>query len=359
MIRLIDSGPLLGDPSRGEIAHYRAAHQTDPAYSAGSASSGFPVVVGLVGGLITVAVAATAVSILNQGLQTGAPAAVGFGAFTGILALGLAGATVWSARRVSKLASGFWPRWTKLDAFARANGLVFSPSEVHSNYPGAVFTTGDRRTFTEHMRSANGRVLDYGNVQYAAVMKRRRIHTWGYLALQLDRSLPHMVLDASGNNRLFGDTSLPASFDRSHVLSLEGDFPRFFTLYCPAEYERDALYVFTPDLMALLIDTVAPLDVEIIDRWMFVYSTIPFDLAQPGLHQRMLQIVDTVGSKTLTQTDRYVDERIGDFATNLVAPQGQRLRRRIPTWAILVGSVVAAMLIVPLLIALVAVVAGG
>ena len=39
---------------------------------------------------------------------------------------------------------------------------------------------------------------------------------------------------------------------RTQVLSLEGDFDRYFTLYCPKEYERDALYVFTPDLMALL-----------------------------------------------------------------------------------------------------------
>lgn len=38
------------------------------------------------------------------------------------------------------------------------------------------------------------------------------------------------------------------------MLSLEGDFDRYFTLYCPGDYERDALYVFTPDLLALLID---------------------------------------------------------------------------------------------------------
>jgi hypothetical protein len=116
-------------------------------------------------------------------------------------------------------------------------------------------------------------------------------------------------------------------FRKDQVLSLEGDFDRFFTLYCPQEYERDALYVFTPDLMALLIDEAAPFDVEIVDQWLFVYSARPFPLADPATYQRLLRIVTTVGAKALSQTDRYVDERIGVFEANLVARSGQRLRR--------------------------------
>ncbi len=148
-----------------------------------------------------------------------------------------------------------------------------------------------------------------------------------------------MLLDSRANNGLFGSTNLPAAFARDQVLSLEGDFNEHFTLYCPKEYERDALYVFTPDLMALLIDEAAPYDVEIVDRWMFVYSARAFPLAEPSVYQRLLTIVTTVGAKTLTQTDRYVDERVGEFAANMVAPEGRRLRRGV-SWvgiAIVVG----------------------
>ena len=159
------------------------------------------------------------------------------------------------------------------------------------------------------------------------------------MALQLDRALPHMVLDSTANNGIFG-SNLPATFNKDQVLHLEGDFDKHFTLYCPKEYERDALYVFTPDLMALLIDAVSiqassPFDVEIIDKWMFVYSSAAFDLRQPALHQRLLGIVDTVGAKTLSQTDRYRDERVGDFTANIVAPQGQRLKRGVSVGAII------------------------
>jgi hypothetical protein len=151
-----------------------------------------------------------------------------------------------------------------------------------------------------------------------------------------------MVLDSKANNGLFGGTNLPATFDKDQILSLEGDFDQYFTLYCPKAYERDALYVFTPDLMALLIDNAAPFDVEIIDDWMFVYSATKFPSAQPAVYQRLLSIVETVGAKTVTQTDHYRDERAAvPFAANIVAPQGTRLKRSVSVGAIILIVVAA------------------
>jgi hypothetical protein len=150
-----------------------------------------------------------------------------------------------------------------------------------------------------------------------------------------------MLLDSRANNGMFGSSNLPSAFRRDQVLSLEGDFDRYFTLYCPRQYERDALYVFTPDLMALLIDEAAPYDVEIIDRWLFVYAARPFPLADPHTYQRLLRIVATVGRKALSQTDRYRDERVGDFDANIVAPAGRRLRSGIPIATLIVVGVVA------------------
>lgn len=234
---------------------------------------------------------------------------------------------------------GRWERWYRLDRFAAANGLVFSPSSENPQYPGAIFSSGRNRQATDHLRSASDRFLDYGNYTYITGSgKNSTTHRWGFMALHLDRALPNMVLDSKANNGLFGSTNLPATFTKDQVLSLEGNFNEYFTLYCPKQYERDALYVFTPDLMALLIDNAAPFDVEIVDQWMFVYSAAQFDLRQPAIHQRLLQIVDTVGAKTLSQTDRYVDERIGTFADNVVAPQGQRLKRGVSVAAIVVGA---------------------
>ncbi|MDJ0334770.1 hypothetical protein QMG83_05985 [Salinibacterium sp. G-O1] len=250
-----------------------------------------------------------------------------------------------------------WERWYRLDSFASANGMVFSPRGSAPQYPGAIFSAGHSRQSLDHLRSTSGRFLDYGNYRYVTGSgKNKSTHNWGFLALQLDRSLPHMVLDSRANNGLFGVSNLPAAFRKEQVLSLEGDFNNHFTLYCPQAYERDALYVFTPDLMALLIDNAAPFDVEIVDKWMFVYSAKPFVMLKPAVHQRLLSIVDTVGAKTLTQTDRYSDERVQNFTANLVAPHGQRLKRRVPIVSIAIGILVAVgFFVFPLVTALLAV----
>lgn len=233
-------------------------------------------------------------------------------------------------------------RLMRLYRFAEANGFTFSPRASDPSYPGMIFGIGRRRTAIDHITRSGGRFLDIGNFRYTTGSgKNQKTRNWGFMALHLDRRLPHMLLDARSNNVL-GMSNLPTTFSRDQVLSLEGDFDRHFTLYCPREYERDALYVFTPDLMALLIDEAGAFDVEVIDDWMFVYSTTPHRMGEPSAMMRLLRIVDTVGAKTVSQTDRYADERIGNRAVNLVAPQGARLRRGVPWAAILIGAVFVA-----------------
>jgi hypothetical protein len=355
VIRHVDYGPLLGTPSADDVARFRAVRQNDPAYRVWNGAIAGAVGLGCAGLVMVMLFGGFAVVPISLGIQGQSALGIGFGVLMTVVTAGIVALTIWGIRASLLHAAKRWPRWVKLDAFARANGMVFSPRDPDPAYPGAIFGVGSSRSTTEHLRSADDRFLDYGNYQFVTSNgKSSTTHTWGFLALHLDRTLPHMVLDASGNNGLFGTSTLPASFDRSQVLSLEGNFDDFFTLYCPKAYERDALYVFTPDLMALLIDNASPFDVEIVDRWMFVYSRLAFDLEQPGLHQRMLQIVDTIGSKTLTQTDRYVDERIGQFPPNVVAPQGQRLRRRFPVWAIVLVAVIGASFVLPMLIAMIA-----
>ncbi len=273
----------------------------------------------------------------------------GGGAVGGVIGLlVIAGIVVLGVFLIRRSIVRSWETWYRLSNFAGMNGMVFSPSDKNPQYPGAIFNVGDSRQALNHLRSATDRYLDIGNYQYSTGSgKSRSTHTWGFMALHLDRKLPNIVLDAKANNGLFGGTNLPAYFAKDQILSLEGNFNEFFTLYCPKQYERDALYIFTPDLMALLIDHAAPFDVEIVDDWMFVYSSVPFKSTDPAVYQRLFRIVDTVGAKTLSQTDRYVDERIGSFAANVVAPQGQRLKRGFSVVALVVILIWAATWFLP------------
>ena len=221
---------------------------------------------------------------------------------------------------------GPWEQWTRLDRFARENGMRFRASDSTIPTAGSIFHLGDGQTVSNRLTADDGS-LDIGNYSYGVGSgKGRHYYDWGYLAIRLERVLPHLVLDSTSNDGRFGAGRLPATFDRSQVLSLEGDFNTHFTLYAPKGSEADALYVFTPDLMALLIDEAGDFDVEIVDDWMFVYSPLPFDHAKAATYWRLFRIVETVGAKARSQTDRYLDASAPDFAANAVSSTAQRLR---------------------------------
>jgi hypothetical protein len=339
--RVIDYSALLIRPTQQEVAEFRTR-----ARAAGAAWARNPTVAVVLVAVIALVAIAFFVPVIAglgwmivQSFQDGSPVSAVFAAFF-LLTVGI---VTFAIVRVAITGGGRWERWLRMDRFAAANGLMFSPADPDPVYPGAIFSIGDSRKTTEHFRTVEGRFLDFGNYQYTTGSgKNRSTRTWGFLALELDRKQPHMVLDAKANNGLFGGTNLPATFAKDQILSLEGNFNEYFTLYCPKEYERDALYVFTPDLMALLIDEAAPFDVEIVDDWMFVYSGSAFPSAQPAVYQRLFRIIETVGTKTLTQTDRYQDDRAAvPFAANIVAPPGARLKRNVSVGVILLIAGVA------------------
>ncbi|RZI91576.1 MAG: hypothetical protein EOO67_10190, partial [Microbacterium sp.] len=260
-------------------------------------------------------------------------------------------------------------RWYRLDRFAQANGMTWHPESPNPPLPGMVFGHGSSRKATDVVRGQRPRFVEFGNYQYTTGSgKNQTTHRWGYVAVKLSTPLPHIVLDATSNNALFG-SNLPASFDKSQRLSLEGDFDRYFALYCPRGYERDALYLFTPDIMARFIDHAAALDVEIVDDWMFLYAKRDFSTLDPATWAWLFSVVGAFLDK-FAQWERWRDDRVageaavavtgaaaaeGGAATALpfvapatalrpppgVAAQGRRLKRGVPWPAIIVFGAVA------------------
>jgi len=305
----------------------------------------------LVGFLLMVDVILLALSIAALSVAPLIPLGI-----AGIIAPPLLSALlIWlSIRGVIASNEQLWQNWFRLSRFAADNDMVFSAATPDPQYPGLIFNQGSSRQTVNHVRSASGRFFDIGNFQFTTSDgEKTHTHHRGFMALHLDRRLPHMVLDATSN----GSLGL-AAFGKEQRLSLEGDFDRYFTLFCPQQYERDALYVFTPDLMALLIDEAAPFDVEIVDNWMFVYANGAFPSLQAGLYERLFHIIDTVGAKTLSQSARYQDDRLVEapFEANIVAPPGQRLRRRFPTAAVVALIVCAVVVLLPIVVIVVAVI---
>lgn len=216
-------------------------------------------------------------------------------------------------------------RWLRLDRFARANAMSYLPRIDRPPLPGMIFGLGDSRHSLDAVRGDRPRFVEFANYRYVSGSgKNRTTHQWGYVAVKLDVPLPNIVLDAKGNNALFG-SNLPAAFDADQRLSLEGDFDEHFSLYCPQGYERDALYLFTPDIMARFIDHAAALDVEIVDDWLFLYAKRDFSTLDPATWAWLFSVVAALLDK-LAQWGRWRDDRLAEgglaFGTTDAAAHG-------------------------------------
>lgn len=231
-----------------------------------------------------------------------------------------------------------WPRRVRMSQFATANGFSYVPVGSAPEIPSTVFANDLRATATDRLVSRTGRRIEVGNVQRTIgdrVSAER--FQWGYLAVSLDRSLPHIVLTTKVGRFRLRKRGIPAMFLRDQALRLEGDFDRYFTLHAPKGYEHDALYIFAPDLMALMIDEVAAMEVEIIDNWILFYSPVEFSLAKPATLERLFRIARVVGAKTLRQSARYNDPATGGFEHNVVAVPGRRLRQGVSILSIVIA----------------------
>jgi hypothetical protein len=160
----------------------------------------------------------------------------------------------------------FKRRLMRMMLFAQTNHLRSAFMHLDPAYPGTIFEQGYSRKITTSYLFPNG--IEVGNYTYMTGSGRSRAtHYWGYIRVKLVRRLPHMILDAKKNNSL-GISSFPGLLGGARQLNLEGNFNDYFKLYVPPGYETDALYVFTPDVMAALIDHGSGYDIEVVDDWL-------------------------------------------------------------------------------------------
>jgi hypothetical protein len=190
--------------------------------------------------------------------------------------------------------------------------------------PGLLFRAGEKVVATDIVDArASSTPFIAGGMRglYAMDTSVPRSIGLSFVAIPLERTVPNIVLVG----RRIGALALGGfAMHASQRLSLEGDFDRYFSLYCPVDYERDALQIFTPNLMQLLIDTTSDCDVELVDDWMFVYSRWGRTLDSEAL-DRLEAVTGLVQSTVERQTSRYRDER-SEPAGSTVSPEEHAAR---------------------------------
>ncbi|WP_312173334.1 hypothetical protein [Microbacterium sp.] len=296
-----DARALIEPVHPAELDAYARAHRAANPTSAAQVAGW---VFGVIGLLFVVPVIGIFLMGIGYAMARGTGVAVGL-VLGVVLAAGLIVGVVALVRRANRLRA---LTRLRLSRFAGANAMTYIDRIDAPPLPGMIFSSGSSRMSTDVLRGVEPRFVEFGNYQYTTSNgKQSTTHRWGYVAVKLDVPLPNIVLDALGNNTL--GSTLAAAFRGDQRLSLEGDFDRYFSLYCPAGYEADALYLFTPDVMARFIDHAAELDVEIVDDWLFLYARRDVSTLDPATWAWLFGAVGALLTK-LDQWARWRDDRL-------------------------------------------------
>lgn len=194
----------------------------------------------------------------------------------------------------------------RMDNFIQRNELTLIEDAPSTGYKGSLFSVGGPSSVQEALVFPDGTEVGVMTKSVTVAGKNAMVEL-GYAKVTLLRKLPNILLDARANNAMsFGTLStLFEGLRRQDKLKLEGDFNNHFTLYAPAQYHTDALYVFTPDVMAALIDAGKNYDIEIVDDELYVYADSNTDLSRPEQLQPFLKVVEAIAPELRDQTKRY------------------------------------------------------
>jgi len=219
-------------------------------------------------------------------------------------------------------------RYIRLERFATDNNMVYIPKINHPGHTGVLFLekTGLSRQIVTSLavnanndavndvfQSTQGIQFEVGSYTAFESSGHLTLMTatqngspYTYICIQLTKQLPHMLLDNKANDagfiKKYSNTAL--AFNQDQVLSLEGDFNRYFTLYAPKGYEQDALYIFSPDFIRLLVDRVKDADVELIGNRLYIYKRGYMPLNEAGISP-ILELINLIGTKAIAQTKNY------------------------------------------------------
>ena len=229
------------------------------------------------------------------------------------------------------------------EAFCAEREFVFRDRVVNPPVSGLLF----RSSRNVVMQGVIDALSTDAPFLYARVSARgRRLRGLKLIMLPLSRPVPNMVLLSTTGNVL---GRLGIALKEAQRLRVEGDFHRQFTLYCPAEYRVDALYVFTPDLLGRLMDAAPGCDLEIVDDRVLIYAPA-HAFSKPGQLDALPPLAQFLHEKFDRQTRRYRDARRPDEALqdpfrraqvamsqgagggHMVGSAGRRLRTRTTAW---------------------------
>jgi len=153
--------------------------------------------------------------------------------------------------------------------FAAAIGYSYLPTGDIKSIKAKFITVGHSQVIKDILFGIhNGfpiRIFTY----YFTVRYGRAASYQRYIVFEatFHSKMPPIILN---NRSVMSLSSIPVHSD--NFLQLEGDFNKYFSISVSKNYELEAYEIFTPDVMAILIDKAKKLNFEFIDDKLYIYT---------------------------------------------------------------------------------------
>jgi hypothetical protein len=221
-------------------------------------------------------------------------------------------------------------RRVKIAAFAWANGWAYADLLEDTRRQGTAFARvrrGQERAVIacddERMPFELGMHRSVARGQEAATIQR----PFAFIEVPLPSSVPHIVL-ANRRRSIIPSLGLGRGAAR---MALEGEFADTFRLIVPEGYQEDALYIFTPDLMARVLDLGSSAEIELVSNRLYVYLPGGTRFDRADTMAGALVIAEEFHRRFAERTRLYRDDDAGALAASAgvaVGLRGQRLGGR-------------------------------
>ncbi|WP_282848187.1 hypothetical protein [Microbacterium oxydans] len=221
-------------------------------------------------------------------------------------------------------------RRVKIAAFAWQNGWAYADLLEHTRRPGAAFTRVVHGRERAVMACDDARMPFELGMHHSVSRGQERAtiqRPFAFIELPLPASVPHIVL-ANRKHSIVPTLGLGRGAAR---MELEGDFAKTFRLIVPEGYQQDALYIFTPDLMAPVLDLGSGAEIELVSDRLYVYlpSRTRFDRAETMA--AAITLAEEFHRRFTARTELYRDDDAGGLAARAgvsIGLRGQRLGGR-------------------------------
>lgn len=192
--------------------------------------------------------------------------------------------------------------------FAELNGWKYKDRSDPSQEQGVMFRQGHSRAIRHcvlgMIDQRNFRIFNYNFSIGSGKHKKTFFYT--VFSFKFSGTFPHLYLNNKANSysvKIGESIPLPTEFEKS------------FSLSAPKEYEIEALEIFTPDVLANLLDNKFGHDVEFVNQEMLIFfdGRISNSEQLEREFKRALDLEDLLDEKL----DRFKTEIIGDMPTSL------------------------------------------